>query len=1433
MKTVIALIWSLFTAACYGQDTSGLDGTPKIDLAEGKHLYVVGYAHLDTQWRWTYPYVIQNFVRNTMEQNFPLFEKYPHYIFNFTGSRRYEFMKEYYPGEYETVKKYVAQGRWFPAGSSVDENDANIPSLESFVRQSLYGNHFFQREFGIHSEEYMLPDCFGFPASLPTIFTHNGVKAFSTQKLTWGSAVGIPFNVGTWTGPDGSIILAALNPGSYGATVDDDLSKSEMWQQRLEADGEKSGLFVDYKYYGTGDRGGAPSDSSVQWIEKSQTSGGSIHVVSSRADQMFKDITPDQASKLPNYKGELLLVNHSAGSLTSQAYMKRWNRQNEQLASAAETASAAAFWLKALPYPSDTLYRGWDLVLGSQMHDIMPGTSLPKAYECSWNDEVLALNQFAGVTERSSSAILAQLNTQVKGTPVAVYNPLSIAREDLIEASIPFSGSKPDAFTAYGPEGQPVPTQILDYGANAVRVLFLARAPSMGYAIYDLRPEKSTSSPSLVATANSLENAHYRVTLNSDGDIQSIFDKVLNHELLSSPARLSFHTENPAQFPAWNMDWDDRKKPARAYVGGPATIRVLESGPARVALEVRRTAENGVFTQRVSLGAGASGERVEVSNHIDWRSFAASLKADFPLAANNPNATYDDKVGVVQRDNDSPTRFEVPFQQWMDLTDGDSSYGVEIMSDSKYAADKPDDHTLRLTLLYTPGTRGGYRDQGTQDQGRHDILYAVASHKGDWAQGQDCWQAARVNQPLRSFVCTPHAGPLGSSFSFLSVNSGQVQVMGLKKAEDSDEIVVRLRELSGQAAQGVVLSFPTKIIGAREVDGQENDMGVVPIENGKLVVDMKSFGLRAFAIKLEAAPVQASPITSHPVTLDYDTDVVSSRSLRTDGAMDEKGGTYPAEMFPQQLMNAGVKFQLGPVSDGQKNAIAAHGQQITLPPGNFNHVYILAASDGDMDAQIRIGSQSQSFVVPNWTGYVGQWDDRIWDKPIEELDYNPGEKVVGLIPGYIKRAPVVWFATHHNTPSGDAFYSFSYIFQFDYDLPVGVNSVTLPDNSKIRILAMSVSQEWAATPPGAPLYDTLADHQPSGVPLIPQAGQSFSAATKIELVPPLYHQPGDLHYTIDGSDPNAGSPVYAEPFVSENTLNLAVRQINGDGEAGPIVRGMIEIKDQTPPSISVVSMDKNSNELVIAFSKPVDSKTATDTANYVVQPELQIKGIDLLADKQTIRMAFNSPLQPGTNYTIQISGIQDISVNHNAIAQASEPFNVDNVVYNSSGVTMPHQSVSDNVAGLPLQEGDAWTMNLLVSAESMPESKTLIAGFGNASRGGGAGTGRYFAIFDDGIRLWSADRDISTNSPLDLHRWQMLTAAYDGKSLAIYKDAILIKKENVSYSTDSDGAVCIGTPDPWENRRTFPGIVQQFTVRRGALSAGEVKQLFKDTKPSP
>ncbi len=453
------------------------------DLSKGNTLYVVPYAHLDTQWRWAYPQSIREYLANTLNRNFKLIDTYPNYIFNFSGSRRYEMMKEYYPAQYQKLKGYIQAGRWFPCGSSVDEGDANVPSAESLVRHVLYGNHYFRKEFGVASQEFMLPDCFGFPYALPSILAHCGVKGFSTQKLTWGSSAGIPFKVGVWEGPDGRTVIAALDPGAYNADVNEDLSQNTSWLARIQNTGKISGAYVDYHYYGTGDTGGAPRENSVKWVEKSINGSGPVKVISSKADTMFLTLKPGQVAKLPKYKGELLLTEHSAGSITSQAYMKHFNRKSELLADSAEKSSIAAMLVGGTAYPSTRLYNAWDLLLGSQMHDMLPGTSIPKAYEFCWNDFLLAQNQFASVETDAVGAVAKQLDTRGKGAPIVVFNPLSIGREDTTEATIAdIANGGP--ISVKGPDGIDVPAQTLSRHAGSVTIAFIAKAPSTGFAVY-------------------------------------------------------------------------------------------------------------------------------------------------------------------------------------------------------------------------------------------------------------------------------------------------------------------------------------------------------------------------------------------------------------------------------------------------------------------------------------------------------------------------------------------------------------------------------------------------------------------------------------------------------------------------------------------------------------------------------------------------------------------------------------------------------------------------------------------------------------------------------------------------------------------------------------------------------------------------------------
>ena len=1048
-----------------------LDKREKYDLSKDKVLYTIGYAHLDTEWNWEYPTTINEYIRNTMLDNFKLLEKYPDYVFNFTGSRRYNMMKEYYPESYKKVKDYINQGRWYISGSSVDEGETNISSSESVLRQVLYGNLYFKREFNKESYDYMLPDCFGFVSTLPSVWSHAGLLGFSTQKLTWRSTNGVPFNIGVWEGPDGKGLLAALNATNYTGNVVPRLDKDKTWTARMQENMSKFGVNVDFRYYGTGDVGGAPRENDViNAVNSLKHDDSNFKVILTSSDQLFRDMTPEIKEKLPTFSGDLLLTEHSAGSMTSQSFMKRSNRKNEQLAKSAEQLASAADWLGSAAYPTTKLNNSWDLVLGSQFHDILPGTSTVLAYNYAWNDEFIAMNGFSEVIKNSVSALAHGLNTQVTGKAVVVYNPVAISREDVVTAEISYA-KMPVNVKVLDRNGKVVPSQIISKNAKKLKLIFLAQLPSVGLAVYDV--QESTESPvasALSVKDQTIENSYFTVKVDANGDISSIFDKKALKEVLAKPASLQFQQERPSQWPAWNMDWNDRKNPPFDFMNKEVTVKIAEQGPVRVALEVTKKGQNSQITQLISLSAGESGKRIEVANKIDWQSKEVSLKAAFPTTASNEYATYGLNTAAIQRSNNNEVKFEVPGRMWIDLTDRPNNYGVSILEDCKYGSDKPNDNTLRLTLMYTPKANS-YVYQGTQDWGIHDVKYAIYAHSGDWVYAGTPWQGNFINAPLLAFETSKHDGAIGKEISLLKINTNKVDVMAFKKAEESGYYVVRFTELYGKGAKGISVSFPGKVVDAYEVNGQEKRIGTADFSKGTLNFDMTKFLIRSFAVKLEQPTAALTKTVQQSVDLPYNTDVISSDNNRTDGNMVD-GQTFPAELIPATLVSEDIVFKMGSVADGQNNVVNSKGQKINLPSGDFNKVYILAAATKDTKDILKIGSLAVPFNVQEWTGWIGQHYSR-------KLYFN-NLKVSEIANPYCKPDNIAWYASHRHSPKANDAYQYSYLYKYEFTLPKGTKLITLPNNDKIRIFAVSVAKNANEDVlPLQPLYDDFKDAKPA------------------------------------------------------------------------------------------------------------------------------------------------------------------------------------------------------------------------------------------------------------------------------------------------------------------------------------------------------------------
>lgn len=1114
-------------------------------------VYTVATSHLDTQWRWTIQTTIDEYLSATLDDNFALLERYPDYVFNFEGAFRYQLMREYYPERFERLREYVRAGRWQVCGSWLDAVDTNMPAPESLFRQALYGNGWFARELGVRSVDVFLPDCFGFGYALPSVMAHSGLTGFSTQKLTWGSAYGTPFDIGRWRGVDGSTVLAAVNPGAYVSDLEGDVSRDSTVTAAIERTRAAGGPPVAFKYYGTGDTGGAPTEGSVQWLERSLASDGPVTVISAGADQLFRELTPEQAVTLPVYDGELVMTSHGAGCYTSQAAMKRWYRRCEVLADAAERAATLAWWLGGREYPHAELERAWTRFLWHGFHDDLTGTSIPEAYTFSWNDLLLSQQEFAQVLESSLEAVTSVLDTDVEGLPIVVFNPLGFDRTEIVTVNgvVPTPLSVDAVARVFGPDGAEVPVLRWSAGTDqtphlADRLAFVATVPANGVAVYDLRTETKPFAPPAPtgwdADAGVLETARYRLRLDAGG-LASLVDKATGRELVAAPPRLQLLHDEPARWPAWEVDYEDLMAAPYAEVPLGGVPESVLAGPDLARLTFRHEAAGSVFRQTLIV----AGDRLDWELDIDWATPGTLLKAAFFTTARDTAATYDLGLGAIRRGLARPQLYEVPAQRWADLTDASGAWGLTLMNDGRHGWDHPAPGVLRLSLIHTPAVNDRWRwvdDQKSQDLGRHRVTIAMLGHGAGWRT--DAVRAAdRLNQPLLSFrTVDRHAGPWGRTLSLLQV-SGQdgtvrpeVAVRAVKKSETGDWLVVRLQETAGAAVRDVTVTAAAAAGEVRELRADEVPLAVsdgVALQDGALVCDLAPYQPRTFALKLTPPPAgrRAEPVRSVALALPWNLDAISTDLQPTDGDLDGTGVSLPGELIPAEIVRDGVTYRTGPQTPGAANLVRCQGQTLTLPATDLGDLRLLMGSVAGPRTAVFVddhGSRHDRWI-PDGRAFFGQWDSRVTG---DDVVHDAAD----LIPAYTGEADLGWVVTHRHEADGR---NAPYVFTHFYAVDLAVRrvdgavsgAITLPDDPSLVVLAASLAEPPARLAAAC----ELVDRPPYPSVTIAASGRAFVDSVAVALASP--NRGAVIEVQQNGAAP---ARYDGEPLVLTETTTLAV-----------------------------------------------------------------------------------------------------------------------------------------------------------------------------------------------------------------------------------------------------------------------------------------------------
>jgi alpha-mannosidase len=306
-------------------------------------------------------------------------------------------------------------------------------------------------------------------------------------------------------------------------------------------------------------------------------------------------------------------------------------------------------------------------------------------------------------------------------------------------------------------------------------------------------------------------------------------------------------------------------------------------------------------------------------------------------------------------------------------------------------------------------------------------------------------------------------------------------------------------ELDGKDASDVHVSFAGPIVAAREVNAQEQPIGRADISNGDLKTSFSAYQPRTFALRLNSAPTKLNSVKSQPISLHYDLAAASNDDTKTEnGGFDGTGKALPAEMLPSRITYHDVVFDLAPAKTSNPNALVAKGQTIELPQGHYNRIYILAASaDGDQMALFQVDDAKTGINIQDWTGFIGQWDTRLWKNQqerdwaisanhaawppadLQQREQRPAsprypEDYIGLQPGYVKSADLAWYASHQHTADGlNQPYRYSYLFAYPIEVSGSPKTLKLPNNDKIRILAISTVEGNPELNAAQSLYDTL------------------------------------------------------------------------------------------------------------------------------------------------------------------------------------------------------------------------------------------------------------------------------------------------------------------------------------------------------------------------
>jgi len=781
-----------------------------------QNFHLICNAHLDPVWLWEWEEGAAEAI-STFRVAAELCEIFDGFIFNHNEVTLYKWVEEYEPELFVRIQKLVREGKWHIMGGWYLQPDCNMPSGESFVRQMLLGRLYFKEKFDSYPTTAINFDPFGHTRGLVQIMKKSGFDSYLFCRPDPVNCE-LPGEDFIWTGYDGSEIIGHRALEMYNSPKGQADHKVKEWLEKKQHNPVASLL------WGIGNHGGGPSRLDLVQLQELISSSQDTQILHSTPEAYFQELK-ESGIELLHHKSDI--NPWAVGCYTSQIRIKQKHRLLENEIYMLEKMASHAALLSLTSYPYDDIHEALCDLMVTEFHDVLPGSSIQPVEEASLRLVDHGLEIISRLKAKTFFALAKGQRKADEGEiPILVYNPHPYPISTIVECEFQLSDQNwNDEFSlpVVYQEGVRLPSQAEKEQSNLnldwrKRTVFQAVLAPGQMNRFDVQLEVLPRKPEL-----ELKTHNHRITFqNEEMEVivnckTGLIDRYRVHgiDAVKPGAFMPLVIEDDDD--AWGMNVQSFRQVAGVFaLMSPSegtqfsgvteqmleSVRVIEDGEVRTVIEAIFHYHDSFVVQTYKLPK--SGTLIEVQLRVHWNEKSKMLKLSVPTPYEQ--AKYQGQVAYGMDDLPSDGK-EVVAQKWTAVHDQENDFVMIEMNDGTYGSDYANGE-MRLSLLRSPGYTGHPihdrtimpqdRYSNRIDQGERVYRFWFNAGKASELLTTVDRDALTVNEkPFALSFFPPGTGQRPESSLILSDSS--ILVTTFKKAERSEDYIIRLFEPTGQS----------------------------------------------------------------------------------------------------------------------------------------------------------------------------------------------------------------------------------------------------------------------------------------------------------------------------------------------------------------------------------------------------------------------------------------------------------------------------------------------------------------------------------------------------------------------------------------------------------------------------------------------------------